>query len=223
MKTRKLFVLVNCVWDANDYLNGRNGDPRWTDTYLYNTREEAEQKAASLDVYPDRYNDGAIMAAEVEEQDILRVSGYETIEEWDEAMAEPYSTDPNRKNLGETEKGRVAGIILEDPTEQIDVQCANYDFHRSLEGAILVLWSWERHIGYARRFRELRRATADDTEALLTRQDKVGAIQCDVLLTADEAAQAGEDWQQAASERLAARSWKWTNPSDVAEAVGEHR
>lgn len=49
-KTRKLYVLENKVWDANDYLNGRNTDPHRTDVYLYATEKEAKKKAMSLDV-----------------------------------------------------------------------------------------------------------------------------------------------------------------------------
>ena len=45
MTTRKLYVLANNVWDANDYLNGANCNPHRTDLYLYATEEEAEQKA----------------------------------------------------------------------------------------------------------------------------------------------------------------------------------
>lgn len=214
MATRKLFVLANSVWDANDYLNDRNCNPHRTDLYLYATEEEAEQKAMALDVDDDIYNDCMLYTGELSEDDILDLTGYETISEFNEALAEPYSTEARVKNLGEDEKGEVAQAIVEVPTDERPIECANYDFEKSLEGAILVFWSWERYIGYARKFIEVRRATSDDTEAILTKQDKTFVTQCDILLKADEV-EAADDLQAAIRERLEDGSWKWTNPGFI--------
>jgi hypothetical protein len=215
---RKLYVLKNDVWDANDYLNGRNTDPHRTDLYLYATEEEAEQKAMSLDVDNEIYNDCTLCTGEISEDDILYLTGYETIEEFDEAMAEPYSTKARVKNFGEDEKSEVAQAIFENPTEERQVECSNYDFDKSLEGAVLVFWSWERYVGYARKCIEVRRAYSEETETLLTKQDKVFATQCDILLTAEEVENA-DDLQYAIRERLEDGSWKWNNTSFVLSQI----
>lgn len=209
---RKLFVLANSIWRSDDYLNDRNCDPVCTDTYLYATTEECEKKARELDVDDDVYNDGTIYEGELEESEILELTGFETIGEFDEALAEPYSTDLRKKNLGEVEKGSVAAAIIENATNEYSIECANYDFNKSLEGAVLVFWSWERYVGYARKCLEMRRGRSDDTEALLTKQDRVFVAQCDVLLTAQEAEDAGDDLCEAILYRLYDGRWKWTNP-----------
>lgn len=221
MKARQLFVLMNNVWDADDYLNDRNCNPKWTDTYLYATREECEQKAQSLDVDDDIWNDGTIYEGELTEDEILELTGYETIEDFEEALAEPYSTEARVKNLGEDEKGEVAAAIIESPKDEWPVECANYDFDKSLEGAVLVFWSWERYVGYARKFIEVRRGYSDDTEALLTKQDKVFATQCDVLLTADEVSEAGDDLHEVMLDKLQDGSWKWQNTRFMEQCVEE--
>ena len=218
MKKIKLFVLAVNVWDADDYLNGRNCNPKRTDIYLYATRKEAEQKAQNLDVDDDIYNDCIIYTGELTEQEILDITGYETIEEFNEALAEPYSTDPNVKNLGEFEKGNVAKEILDNHTDEDIIECANYDFNKSLEGCILVFWSWERYIGYARKCIEVRRAYSDDTKTLLTKRDKVFVTQCDILLTADEVSNT-DNLREDILQALAKSSWKWTNPEFVKDEV----
>lgn len=221
MKTRQLFVLMNNVWDADDYLNDRNCNPKRTDTYLYATCEECEQKAQALDTDDDIWNDGTIYEGELTEDEILELTGYESIEEFDEALAEPYSTEARVKNLGEDEKGEVAAAIIESPKDEWPVECANYDFDKSLEGAVLVFWSWERYVGYARKFIEVRRGYSDDKEALLTKQDKVFATQCDVLLTADEVSEAGDDLHEVMLDKLQDGSWKWQNTRFMEQCVEE--
>jgi hypothetical protein len=218
MKTRKLYVLENTIWDAADYLNGESCNPIRTDLYLYETSEEAKQKAMSLDANNEVYNDCTLYTGEISEDDILSLTGYETIEEFDEAMAEPYSTDSRIKNLGEFEKGDVAQAIFENPTEERTIDCVNYDFNKSLDGSVLVLWSWERYIGYARKLIEVRRATSEDTEAILTKKNKVYATQCDILFTAEDVENA-DDLKAAIRERLEDGSWKWTNTGFITEAI----
>lgn len=222
MTTRKLYVLAVSVWDANDYIQFRDYDkscnPGSTDLYLFATEEEAEKYATSLDIDDDIYNTAELFEGELTDEEILELTGYETIEEFDEALAEPYSTDARVKNLGEDEKGEVAQAIVDDGNLLRDVDCPNYDFDKSLEGAVLVFWSWERYIGYARKLIEVRRAYSDDTEALLTKQDKVFATQCDILLKADEV-EAADDLQEAIRERLEDGSWKWNNPGFITSAI----
>ena len=217
---RKLYVLENKVWGANDYLSGKNCDPHRTDLFLYATEEEAEKKALSLYYNNEVYNECSLYTGELSEEEILDLTGYETIEEFNEALAEPYSTKARVKNFGEDEKNEVAQAIFYNPLDERSIECANYDFDKSLEGAVLVFWSWERYIGYARKLLEVRRAYSDDTEVLLTKQDRVCAIQCDVLLTASDVEEA-DNLNEAILERLENSSWKWNNnPHTIAKRYG---
>lgn len=215
---RKLYVLSNSIWSADDYLNGRNTDPLATDLYLFATKEEAIAKAQSLDVAHDIYNDCTLFTGEMDDEEILDITGYDSIEDFEEALAEPYSTNPNVKNYGEDEKTDVAKAIVEYPDEDEIIDAANYDFGKSLEGCILVFWSWQRYIGYARKCIEVRHANPEDTESLTTKQDKTFVTQCDILLTAKEVAEA-DDLQEAVREALSKPSWKWTNPNFVESQI----
>ncbi len=208
----KLYVLQNNVWDASDYLNETNNNPLDTRLFLYTTLEEAKSKAMALPVNNDIYNDCLIYEREMDTEEILKLSGADTLEDWRDALAEPYSIDPNIRNYGEDEKGRVAAAILEDPDDTRETDCANYNFDASLEGALLIFWSWEKYIGYARRIVELRYAGSTDTEAILTKKDKVFAVQCDILLTAEEVTNS-TNIREDITARLQESSWKWTNPS----------
>lgn len=211
---RTLYVLANSVWDADDYLNDRYTDPRYTDLYLFATREEAENKAKNLDTADNIYNDCTIYTGELTDNEIKEITGYDDIADFNEALAEPYSTNPNVKNFGESEKTDVAKAIIENSTDEEIIDCANYDFDKSIEGSILIFWSWERYIGYARKCLELRYADSHDTEKLLTKQDRVFATQCDILLTAEEVKQA-TNIKEAIREEMGKSSWKWTNPSHI--------
>ena len=218
MEKIKLFVLAVNIWDADDYLNDRNTNPKRTDLYLYTDREKATDKANNLDIDNDIYNVATIYEGELSQEEILQLTRFEDIADFNEALEEPYSVDPRVKNFGEFEKTEVAMAIMENPTGEESVECANYDFEKSLEGAILVFWSWQRYIGYARKCLEVRRAHSDDTEKILLKQDMVFATQCDILLTAEEVNNA-DNLQDAILEELAKSSWKWTNPEFVKNEV----
>ena len=209
--TKKLFVLAIIVWNANDYLNDRNTDSHNIDVYLYATRKDAEKKAKEVDSNNEIYNEGYIYTCELTKDEILEISGFGSIEDFEIALAEPYSTNPNIMNFGESEKKHLANFIMENTIDNESIECANYDFNKSQEGAILIFWSWVTHIGYARKCLKIRRADSNDTEAILTKQDKTFVTQCDILLTAEEVA-AADNIQDAISERLADGAWKRTNP-----------
>ncbi len=220
MGKRKLYVLAVSVWDANDYIRFRDHNeslnPGDTRLYLFASEDDAEKYVNTLDVDNDIYNTAYLFVGELTDEELLELTGYETIEEFDEALAEPYSTNPRVKNLGEDEKGEVAQAVVDDGTLLREVKCPNYDFNKSLNGALLVFWSWHRYIGYARKLIELRYATADDTEALLTKRDSVSATQCDVLLTADEVAgMTGEELEEKVRQILHEDSWKWVNSGAI--------
>lgn len=220
MSKRKLYVLANTVWNADDYLNDRNTDPKRVDLYLYASREEAERKAASLDVSDEIYNDCDVFEGDMEEDSILEITGYDSISEFDLALSEPYSTNPQRINFGEDVKALVAARIFENPTDNYSVECSNYDFEKPLDGAVLVFWTWVKYVGYARKCIDVRLAADDDTERILAKRDSVTEIQCDVLLTADEANGAC-DLKYAVTNALSRSFWKWSNPSFVKTLADE--
>lgn len=207
----ELHALVVSVWHADDWFSGGNCDPMNNEIYLFCDFEKAEQYAKQLDVDSDFFNIGTIYTADVDEETILELSGCETIEDFNEMLEEQYSNVPRMKNYGEDERADVAQWIVKHADNVTQVDCANYDFDKSIEGAIVVVWSWQRHVGYARKCECLRYASEGETEKLLTKEDKSFVSQVDIVMTAEEVAQAGDDLQLQLYDRLHEESWRWQN------------
>lgn len=216
----KLFALVNSVWDADDFLNSRNTDPRYHEYYLFTSKEECEKKALQLYCDADIYNETFVYEGELSNEEIKELSGVST-PDFKKMLKEPYSTS-SEKNWGEDEKTAVAQAIVDEPEYDYPVDAANYDFDKSLEGSILVFWEWRTYVGYARKCLEVRYADEDDTEAILTKQDHTFVSQCSVLLTAEEVRNAKKQKKLylAVLDELQQDTWKWTNPS-YAESQAE--
>lgn len=215
---RELWALDVTSWNASDYFEGRSGGST-TFTYLFATSDEAKAFAMGIDTDSDSYNECLLYHGELTEEEILEESGFETMEDFDEALREPYSTVWNRKNFGEDEKTAVAVYIQEkyDNTSE-EIPCANYDFDKSIKGAIIVVWSWHQYVGYAREFKELRYATYDETEKMLTKEDRTFVPQVDIVMTADEVANS-KHLREELTEILHRDHWKWTKPSHVDFAI----
>ena len=79
---------------------------------------------------------------------------------------------------------------------------------------------WQTHVGYARKCEALRYGYSDDTESLLTKEDRCYSTQCDVVMTADEVA-ACADLAEALMDKLHDSSWKWTNPEFVDSLIND--
>ena len=216
---RHLYCLSNSVWDADDFLNNRNCNPKGTDLYLFATEAKAEEFAMLLDTDNRICNECDLYDGEVDEAKILELTGFETIDEFDEALKESYSLSCS--NFGEDELTAVCSYIIDEYEYTMqNVMCANYDFNKSVEGAVIVVWSWQRYTGYARKCEELRYGQHGETEKMLTKQDRVFVSQCDVVMTKKEV----EDCQDLSCElreRLLEKDWKWTNPHFVARMIEE--
>lgn len=72
-----------------------------------------------------------------------------------------------------------------DDADCLDSDTAYYHF-KSLEGCILCFWSWQKHIGYARKFEEVREAYCDETEQFLVPKDQTFVRQCSVVATKEQ-------------------------------------
>ena len=215
---RELWALDVTSWNANDYFEGKSGNST-TQMYLFATSDEAKAFAMGIDEDSDSYNECLLYHGELTEEEILEESGFETMEDFDEALREPYSTVWNRKNFGEEEKGLMAGFVITEYNDTMEeIPCANYDFDKSIKGAIIVVWSWHQYVGYAREFKELRYATYDETEKMLTKEDRTFVPQVDIVMTADEVANS-KHLREELTEILHRDHWKWTKPSHVDFAI----
>lgn len=219
---RELWALNLTINNASDYFDGKCCDG-YTEMFLFATSEEAKAFAMGIDVDSDLYNECMLFHGDLTEEEILDVSGFEEMADFEEALREPYSSNPNRKNYGEDEKKAVAAFIQQKCDETLeDIECANYDFNKSIEGAIIVVWAWEKHIGYAREFKELRYAWHDETERMLTKEDRTFVPQVDVVMTKEEV-ESSADLKAELTKRLLGNrdTWKWTRPGHVESAIEE--
>lgn len=219
MATRKLYALSVSVWDADDYLNDRNTNPRYTDHYLFGSEEEAKEYAMDIDYDASIYNDAMLFEHEVDEETILKLTGFETIEEFDEELAEPYTIAAYNCGHTSDQKTDLAKYVCDEDGFGDAIPCANYDFDASIDGAILVCWSWQRYVGYSRKCEEVRYAYHNETEKLLTKQDRTFVSQYDIVMTKEEVEQS-QDLAADLTERLLERGdWRWTNPGFVESAI----
>lgn len=213
MKTTA-YILSIKVWNSNDYFDFTENDVscnhQYTDNYLFSSEEKAEAFAATLGNDDDEtYYEGMIYRlVDMDADDLMFYTSYDSEEE--------YMADFNEAiDSGEEVSSRIISDTLlgfVDDYYWVDIE--NHDFDKSLEGSILVFWSWERHVGYARKCLEVREARADETERLLTKEDMPFTAQCDILLTADEVRNA-DNLQEAVAEALGRSDWKWTNTGFV--------
>ena len=99
-----------------------------------------------------------------------------------------------------------------DYEESIDV---TYDY-KSVEGALLVFWSWNRYIGYARDLQEIREGYYSEDETLCIKKDKVFVPQCDVLIEKQELeGLSKQDRRALIEQRLGESHWKWTMKAEA--------
>lgn len=218
MNKRELWVLDVTSWNASDYFAGKCCNST-TLTYLFATSDEAKAFAMGIDTDSESYYECALYHGELTEEEILEESGFETMEDFDEALREPYSTVWGHSNFGEDEKIAVAVYLQEKYDDTMEeTPCANYDFDKSIEGSIIVVWSWHKHVGYAREFKELRYATYDETEKMLTKEDRTFVPQVDIVMTANEVANS-KYLREELTEILQRDHWKWTKPSHVDFAI----
>lgn len=85
-----------------------------------------------------------------------------------------------------------------------------YDY-KPVNGALLIFWSWNTHVGYARDLREIREGMSGEDETLCIKQDKTFVTQCDVLIEEQELeGLSREDRRALIEKRLGENHWKWT-------------
>ena len=204
----KITVLSINVWHADDYLNERNTNPMRVDKYIFKNEEEAKTFALNLDQDSDIYLDGTIYEAELDTQEVLELTYFDSVDEFWEGI---------NGNLHENE---VANMVIDEDGCGVPCDCANYDFNKSIEGAIIIMWSWQTYVGYARKFEGIVRCKHGDTETLLVKQDRIFATQADIIMTAEEVA-ASTDLQSDLTERLLGNryKWKWCNEYFVRELI----
>lgn len=211
MAKTKFFAFANSVWHADDYLYGCNCNPRYVERSLLASFEEVQAMSAETSADFDIYNDGWYYEAELDEETILEITDYETIEEFNEHW--------NGDGLRTDAENSIIDYICENYNGD-PIDCNNYDFDKSIDGSIVIVWSWHRYVGYARKCAEIRYAYLNETERNLTKEDKSFVNQMDVVMTKEEV-EASKNLKEDLFEKLLSNRdyWKWTNPEFVEEQI----
>lgn len=187
-------------WDetARDTSSDPNNSERITD--FYDDREEAwnaiKEIANAHEAKFGEYDDFDLWKAEVSPDDLDSID-WEDLEEWDNFDDEKFYKLITDENCTEWD-----GFVKE----------VSYNYP-SIEGALLVVWDWERYIGYARNINEIRRGIYGETEKICCKEDKVFRPLVDVLCTAEELeGLSSKDERALVEERLneECHDWRWT-------------
>ena len=157
--------------------------------------KEAKEFLADYSVEPEFGTsvDAMLFEYEPNSEDLCYFEDYETEEE---------------ESLNE-ELARVLEELLGD---LVTLEEFYYDY-KSLDGAVLVFWSWQTYVGYARKIIEIRDGDCDDDERLLIPVDHSFRTQCSVLIPAEDAENLSVEERRDLIERkiLEDKLWKWQN------------
>lgn len=205
MKTSKIIATIKeqgqaTVWFVNqsnydetsrDNSVGPNWIKRISDFFL--DREEAykkmEEECQSCKSEYGEYNEFALWYCELTQEDL---------EGWEDYEAEDFS-DSDLEEIIE-EIGCEYDCSLESSYEYQDIQ-----------GDILVIWNFERYIGYARNINEIRKGFFGETEKVCCKVDKVFRPQADILIKKSELeGLTAEEEKALIEERLYNQDWRWT-------------
>lgn len=211
-KKYRFCILTVDTWDPSDWFSGESCDPMFTDTLIFSDRKRAEEYIGKhYGPYADEYHDASLRTVTMGTQEAREAgwyghSGEEEFGEWLGDLADS-GTDAGESDLA-------SECIAGYDAEYIDVP--NFDFDQSLEGHVLVSWQWETHVGYCRRFLGLRIGLPGDTYRMTCPEDRCYREQVSDL--GDGSGMTEDDLYDA---MCIGGSWKWANPRDVLEAIGE--
>ena len=188
-------------WDET--ARDTSSNPNYTEriTGFFTDREEAwnaiEEKANEHEASFGEYDEFDLYKAEVSTDDIKDID-WEELEEFDD-----------EKLFELVDEGNC--------TEWDDIVSEESYSYQSVEGALLIVWNWERYIGYARNINEIRYGMYGETEETCCHEDKVFRPQVDVLCTAEELdGLSPEQERELVEERLQEdyRDWRWTRQAE---------
>lgn len=221
-KTMKLYVLDIAIWRSDNYFSEANTNPESVDELLFSSRQKAEEYLNTLPVGINFYNDADLYTEDIDEATILQVTGFADMDDFREALNEPYSDNTAHKNYGEDEKRKLAVYLIYHQTNpRQDIKCPNFDFEKPIEGAIVCVWSFERYVNYARVCHEVRFASYGETMALCIPCDRTGTRQASLILSREEVEAAGDKLKDELTELLFKPEWKWNNPTKVKNLIEE--
>lgn len=110
-----------------------------------------------------------------------------------------------------TEKVDAQWLYINSYIDYIRSEEIHYDY-KSVEGAVLVFWTWNRFVGYSRECSEIQFGYSGETERICIPKDSVIETQCSVLCDADEVYGLSKvELRKIIYKHLEGKEWKWNN------------
>jgi len=93
---------------------------------------------------------------------------------------------------------------------------------KSLDGAIIIEWSWQQHVGYARECNCIFKGSSTDNPLMLIEEDHCYRPQYTVLAYPNELTGNDEkDYLYCLAEATKNHDWRWRNPSLIEEELSK--
>lgn len=211
------------IWESSDWFSGESCNPI-DDEYVFHLSEDDVKsyidkytydndisEYRTIEVYEKTFNNYQELFDfcmrdyyDLVDAGIYNMSKTEIKDECIECMTDLVY---NKLNVDNDLKQCVIDSFIEH-VEPEHWDCKNFDFDQSLEGKILVIWSWDKYIGYARECHEIKVGTASDTMEMCVPVNMVFKRQCSVVGSITDSFFEVYD-------NLMNGTWKWRNPITV--------
>lgn len=199
-KTLTLWYGTHSNWDerTRDTSSNSNYDERITG--FYEDREEAwdviKAKASEHQAEFGEFDDFDINKAEVSPDDLEGID-WEEVEEWDNFDDDQLYELITEQNCTE----------WDDLVEQVSFA------YPSVQGALLVIWGWERYVGYSRMIHEIRYGMYGEDESMCCPIDNTYSPQASVIATAAdlEGLSKAETYSLIETKLFEEGDWRWTS------------
>ena len=192
--------------NRNETDRGESRNPNWTERVSPFFLEKEEAVTALEDRFNEckpkfgEYDEFSLWYCDLDMDDLEEVD-WEGIEE----------------GMAAFEDEDLEEIIHESDTAVYDYSKEiSYDYP-SVDGDYLVVWNWERYIGYARNINEIRKGMYGETEEMCCHTDRVFCPQVSVLIKAQELEGLSKDQEyELLKDRLdePSEDWRWTRQAE---------
>ena len=218
MKKYEFYILRVITIPSDEYFSEGGWANQREAYFLFKKREDAVKFAEDGDDYIEplfeEYNMGELYHFNVSEEVVREnyTRYFESVEEFEEWL-DDCDNDGEIRDYDDF----VYEELIYDNDNYEYVECANYDFSESIEDKLLVIWQWETHVGYCRKFLGLRLGEYGETVKNCLKADACYRRQVDVLDDANVTDES-ELYELLFGQYT---SWKWNNPRAVERAIEE--
>lgn len=195
METKRKYVVEKCTYDEIEYDNNCLEKELMRELGTFDSEEDVMKAIKSVDIKPD--------------------FGFYL-------ELQPYYIDVEKidTEFYDVENDDDIFDLFDDDFEPCDDWRTIYYDYKSIEGAIIVFWSWQTYVGYCRSIHEIRVGDRGETEELCVEDDSVYVENASVLVEKEDL----EGLTKAEVRKLIMHNlndtyWKWSNTGSINSLV----